>query len=234
MYPFYFDATMIVVIPAIILVIWAQFKVKSTFSRYQEVNSQMGYTGAQVAVDILHRAGLGHVRVERIAGDLTDHYDPRQQVLRLSDPVYAGRSIAALGVAAHETGHAMQHAENYTPLGIRNSIVPVANFGSQLGLPLALFGFFFFRSPSIILIGVLMYLAAVIFQMITLPVEFNASSRAMAILESGGYLNRNELGAARKVLDAAAWTYVAAALMALAQLARLLLMFAGARNNDDR
>lgn len=234
MYYPYFDMTMVFLIPAFILVLWAQFKVKSTFAKYLQIENSRGFTGAQVARDILDKAGLNHVRVERVAGELTDHYDPRAQVLRLSEQVYGSRSIAALGVAAHESGHALQHADYYAPLTIRNSIVPVANFGTQLGMPLAVFGFFFFRSPNIILIGIILYVAAVAFQLITLPVEFNASSRAITVLETGGYLSRNEIQPARKVLSAAAWTYVAAALMALAQLFRLLVMLGMARRDDDR
>lgn len=229
-----FDVTMIFLIPAIILVIWAQFKVKSTYSKYMQVENSRGLTGAEVARDILDKAGLNHVRVERVAGELTDHYDPRAQVLRLSDTVYGSRSLAALGVAAHESGHAMQHAEYYTPLTVRNSIVPAANFGTQWGIPLAVIGFMFFRSSNMILIGIILYLAAVIFQFVTLPVEFNASSRAITVLETGGYLSRNEIQPARKVLSAAAWTYVAATLMALAQLLRLVFMLAMTRRDDDR
>ncbi|AZR72964.1 peptidase [Anoxybacter fermentans] len=230
-YPIY-DSTWIIVLPAIILVMWAQYKVKSTFYQYLQVPNRRGYTGAQVARDILDRAGLHHVRVERISGELTDHYDPRSEVVRLSPQVYDGCSLASLGVAAHETGHALQHAENYVPLGFRNAIFPIANIGSRWGLPLALFGFIFFRSPDIILLGVLLYAGAVLFQIATLPVEFNASSRAMAILESGGYLSQDELKPTRKVLNAAALTYVAAALAAIAQLIRLLALFGMSRREE--
>ena len=232
MYFPYFDSTMIIVLPALLIVMWAQFKVKSTFAHYLKIPGRKGFSGADVARSILNHEGLHNVRVERIAGQLTDHYDPREQVVRLSPEVHDGRSIAAVGVAAHETGHAIQHAKQYAPLGIRNAIFPVANIGSRWGLPLALFGFFFFRNPEIILIGILFYAGAVIFQLVTLPVEFNASSRAMAILESGGYLERDELSPTRKVLNAAALTYVAAALVALAQLFRLLALFGMTRDRE--
>lgn len=229
-YPF-FDPTMIFVLPALLFAMWAQMKVKTTFAKYLRIANAAGYTGAEVARDILLRKGL-NVRVERIGGDLSDHYDPKANVVRLSPQVHDGRSLAALGVAAHECGHAIQHAEGYALLGLRNAIVPVANIGSRWGLPLAIFGFFFFRSPELILLGILFYAGAVVFQLATLPVELNASSRAMAILETGGYLGRNELQPARKVLNAAAWTYVAAAAAAIAQLLRLLALFGIANDRD--
>lgn len=230
-YP-YFDPTYILLLPAILLALWAQFKVKSTFEHFSQVGNIRNYTGAQVARDILNRAGLDHIRIERIAGDLTDHYDPREQVVRLSSRVHDSTSLAAVGVAAHETGHALQHAEHYAPLGVRNSIVPVANIGSHLGLPLAVFGFFF-GSPNLILLGILLFSAAVLFQLVTLPVEFNASSRAMGILETGGFLNRDELGSTKKVLTAAALTYVAATIVAIAHLLRLLVLFGMSNRRDD-
>lgn len=229
-FPFY-DSTMILVLPAILFAMWAQMKVKTTFSKYLRVANAAGYTGAEVARDIILRKGL-NVRVERTGGQLSDHYDPKAKVVRLSPEVHDGRSLASLGVAAHEVGHAIQHAEGYAPLGLRNAIFPVANIGSRWGLPLALFGFFFFRSSEMILLGILFYVGAVIFQVATLPVELNASSRAMAILETGGYLGRNELQPTRKVLNAAAWTYVAAAVAAIAQLLRLLALFGIANDRD--
>lgn len=228
----YFDPTMIIVFPAILLALWAQFKVKSTFDHYSRIGNIRNYTGAQVARDILNRAGLHHIRIERIAGNLTDHYDPREQVVRLSSNVHDSTSLAAVGVAAHETGHALQHAEHYAPLGVRNSIVPVANIGSQVGLPLAVFGFFF-GSENLILLGILLFSAAVLFQLVTLPVEFNASSRAMEILETGGFLGRDELGSTRKVLTAAALTYVAATIVAIAHLLRLLILYGMSNRRDD-
>lgn len=228
-FPFY-DPTIIIVLPAILIAMWAQFKVKSTFQHYLRIPAKNGFTGADVARDILRSQGLTGVRVERIRGQLTDHYDPRDRVVRLSPEVHDGRSVASLGVAAHETGHAIQHAESYAPLGIRNAIFPIANIGSRWGLPLALLGFFF--NENLILLGILFYAGAVLFQLVTLPVEFNASSRAMAILEGGSYLADNELAPTKKVLNAAALTYVAAALAAIAQLIRLLALFGMARNRD--
>ena len=222
-FPFY-DPTIIIVIPAIILAFYAQSKVQGTFQKYLKVNASRGYTGAQVARELLQREGLAGVRVEQVQGNLTDHYDPRQHVIRLSTPVYSGRSLAALGVAAHETGHAIQHATQYAPLNIRHSLVPVANIGSQLGLPLAIFGFFFFGSELLLHTGIVLFTGAVLFQVVTLPVEFNASSRAMALLEQGGYLQGNEVQGAKKVLNAAALTYVAAALVSILHLVRLLAL----------
>ena len=223
-FPFY-DFSIVIIIPALLVVFWAQAKVKSTFNKYLKVRNKNGYTGAQVARDILNKNGLGDIDVVQTKGELSDHYDPKQKVVRLSSEVYNGQSIASVGVAAHETGHAIQHDTNYAPLGFRNAIFPIANFGSRLGLPLALFGFFFFRSQNIILIGIVLYIAAVLFQVATLPVEFNASSRAMSILEEGGYLQSDEIKPTKKVLNAAALTYVAATLAAIAQLIRLLVLF---------
>ncbi len=232
MYFPFFDPTMIIVLPAILIAMWAQAKVQSTFNHYLQIPNKNGYTGEQVARGILDSKGLHNVRVEKIGGRLTDHYDPRDQVVRLSSEVYSGRSLASVGVAAHETGHAIQHADSYAPLGFRNAIFPIANIGSRWGLPLALFGFFFFRSSQLLLLGILFYAGAVLFQLVTLPVEFNASSRALAILEGGGYLSRDEIGASRKVLNAAALTYVAAALAAISQLIRLLALFGMSRDRD--
>lgn len=231
-FPFY-DATMIVVLPAILLAMYAQAKVQGTFQRYLNVYAANGLTGAQVAHQLLRQKGLDAVRVETVAGNLTDHYDPRSQVVRLSQQVYGGRSLAAIGVAAHETGHAIQHATGYLPLNIRHSLVPVANIGSQLGLPLALFGLFFFRSEFLVQLGIMLFAGAVLFQVVTLPVEFNASSRALLMLEQGGYLSGNEIGGAKKVLNAAALTYVAATLVAVMHLFRLLLL-SGAFNRQRR
>jgi Zn-dependent membrane protease YugP len=223
MFPFY-DATMIIVFPAIILAMYAQAKVQSTFQRYLHVYATSGLTGAEVAQQLLRREGLDGVRVEMVAGHLSDHYDPRKQAVRLSQQVYNGRSLAALGVAAHETGHAMQHATQYLPLNIRHSLVPIANIGSQLGLPLALLGFFFLRNEFLLQLGIILFAGAVLFQIVTLPVEFNASSRALAMLEQGAYLSRSEVNGAKQVLSAAALTYVAATLVAIMHLVRLLLL----------
>lgn len=222
MFPFFFDPTMVLVIPGFILALWAQFKVKHTFSKYSEYSARNGMTADQVARDILRRRGVA-VDVEHVSGDLSDHYDPRDRTLRLSDSTYGSRSIAALGVAAHEAGHAFQHAHGYFPLTLRSNIVPVANFGSWLGMPLFFIGFFF-QSGIMVQLGILLFSFAVLFGLITLPVEFNASSRAIAILRDGGYLTEEEIPAARKVLNAAAWTYVASALVAVLHLLRLLII----------
>ncbi|RKD34363.1 zinc metallopeptidase [Thermohalobacter berrensis] len=228
MYPFFwFDPTMILLLPAIIFAMYAQGKVTSTFRRYLRVGSRSGYTGAQAARNILDRNGLHDVRIEMIGGNLTDHYDPRSKVLRLSRNVYNGTSIASIGVAAHEAGHAIQHAKGYYPLILRNNIAPIASFSSRfvwflifagLFIPgIEIFGF------NLLHLGILLYLAVIAFHVVTLPVEFNASNRAIAQLEAG-ILSREEIRPAKKVLNAAALTYVAATLTAIAQLMRLILI----------
>ncbi|MCL4515249.1 MAG: zinc metallopeptidase [Firmicutes bacterium] len=221
-----FDPTYILLIPALIFAFYAQSKVNSTFHRYLQVRSRSGYTGAQVARELLARNGAENVHVEEIGGHLADHYDPRDQVIKLSPEVYESSSLAALGVAAHETGHALQHAEHYAPLGIRNNLFPVANIGSTLAFPLFFIGFLFPRGAGGVLmdLGILLFLGALLFQVITLPVEYNASRRAMAMLEAGGYIARDEVGDTRRVLSAAAMTYVAATAMAALQLVRLLFL----------
>ncbi len=211
----------IILIPAILFALYAQTKVKSTFNKYLKVHNKSGYTGAQIARMILDRNGLHDIRIEHIAGSLTDHYDPRTRVLRLSTPVHNGTSVASAGVAAHEVGHAIQHATGYFPLMLRNNLAPVANFGARFVWVLVFAGFFF--NSILIEIGILLYLAVVAFQIVTLPVEFNASSRALAQLE-GGIVSREEIGPAKKVLNAAALTYVAATLVGIAQLIRLILL----------
>jgi Zn-dependent membrane protease YugP len=219
-------------IAAFIFSIYAQIKVSSTFRKYSEVPSTSSRTGAQVARELLDHNNLSYVPVELIDGNLTDHYDPRSRVMRLSSEVYHGHSLAALGVAAHETGHAVQHAQEYIPLNMRNTFFPVANIGSTLAFPLFLIGFFFNGRTSLFFmdLGIILFTAAVVFQILTLPVEFNASSRALTMLEDGGYLMRgSELNGARKVLSAAAMTYLAATAMALIQLLRLILL----RNERD-
>lgn len=221
MFPF-FDPTIVLVIPGFLLAVWAQLKVKRTFSKFSEYGSRSGMTSEQIARDILRRAGLT-VAVEHVPGDLSDHYDPRDRTLRLSDSTFGSGSLAAIGVAAHEAGHALQHAEAYVPLTLRSNIVPVANFGSWLGMPLFFIGFIF-QSGVMLQLGVLFFSFAVLFGLITLPVEFNASSRAIRLLREGGYLTEVEIPAARKVLNAAAWTYVASALVAVLQLLRLLIL----------
>lgn len=211
----------IILIPAILFAMYAQAKVKSTFNKYLRIQNKSGYTGAEIARMILDRNGLHDVAIEHIGGSLTDHYDPRKKVLRLSTPVYNGRSVASAGVAAHEVGHAIQHAKGYFPLILRNNIAPVANFGARFVWILVFAGFLF--NSVLIQVGILLYLAVVAFQVVTLPVEFNASSRALAQLE-GGIITRDEINPAKKVLNAAALTYVAATLVGIAQLIRLILL----------
>ena len=223
MYYPYFDSTMIVLIPAIILAMYAQSKVKSTYEKYVRIASQKGYTGAEAARAILDRNGLTDVRIEHIRGTLSDHYDPRTRVLRLSDMVYRGNSISSSAIAAHEVGHAIQHARDYAPLRFRNAIVPVVNFASNLSWLFILAGLFL-SFTGLIDIGIILFTGSVVFQIVTLPVEFNASSRELDELESVGVLTREEIPHSKKVLDAAALTYVAATATAVAQLVRLLLL----------
>ncbi len=218
-----FDSTMILLVPALILSIYAQYKVKSAFTAMSKVRSASGLTGAQAAKSLLQRNGINDVIVEEVKGNLTDHYDSRSKKLRLSTDVYHSTSLAALGVAAHETGHAIQHHTAYTPLNIRQSIFPVANIGSSLGIPLFFIGWIMSFRP-LLDIGIIVFAGAVLFHLVTLPVEFNASSRALAQLSNGGYLRQEEISGARKVLNAAALTYIAAAAMAILQLLRLVLL----------
>lgn len=215
--------TFLALIPALVLTLWAQFKVQSTFRKWSQVPAGRGMSGAQVALAILQGAGLDDVRVERVGGHLSDHYDPRTKVLRLSDSTYASPSVAAIGVAAHEAGHAIQHDVGYIPLTMRGFFVPVANIGSMGGPWLFLIGLIF-RSPAMQNLGILLFGLAVVFYLITLPVEFDASNRALSVLQGGGYLGATELQGARAVLWAAAMTYIAAAAMAVSQLIRLLLL----------
>lgn len=218
---------MILLLLAIALTIYAQTKIQSTYSRYSKVHNRRGYTGAQTATQLLMDAGIYDVRVERVAGNLTDHYDPTHKVLRLSEGVYDSDSIAALGVAAHETGHAIQHDVGYVPLTLRSLMVPVTNISSRLAMPLILIGLLFSsRSYSpLITLGILLFAVAVLFSFVTLPVEFNASKRALDLLESKNFLDSDEIVGARSVLSAAALTYVASAAVALAQLLRLMAIF---------
>lgn len=220
---FFSPTELILIIVGSIITLWAQMRVKTTFAHYNKIRSRTGRTAAQVARDILRSNQVYDVEVEETSGTLTDHYDPKSKKLRLSTDIYRSASVAALGVAAHEAGHAIQHHAGYAPLHFRNGIFPVAHLGSQLAFPLFLAGFFF-RSGFMMDIGIWLFLGAVIFQLITLPVEFNASSRALIQLESGGYLERDEIGAARKVLSAAALTYVAATAVAVMHLVRLLIL----------
>lgn len=228
---YYFDPTYILIVIAALLSLVASGLVQSTFSKYSRYMSASGMTGAQAAQRILNNAGIYDVSVQHISGNLTDHYDPSSKTLRLSDTVYGSRSVAAVGVAAHECGHAIQHAKNYAPLSIRGSLVPVANLGSTLSWPMILIGVFAGWNQVLIEIGILLFCAAVLFQLVTLPVEINASRRALKRLEEDGILGEEELGMTKKVLGAAALTYVAAAAGAVLQLLRLIILF-GDRKDD--
>ena len=233
-YPhFYFDPTYVLVLIGVIICMVASAKMNSTFSKYSRVRSRSGLTGREAAEMVLQSMGIYDVRVERVSGNLTDHYDPRSKVLRLSDSTYNSPSVAAIGVAAHECGHAMQHARGYAPLSLRSALVPIANFGSTIAWPLILLGFLFTGETSAMFlkIGVLAFSLAVLFQLVTLPVEFNASRRAMQVLGSNGMLYQDELSATKKVLTAAALTYVASAASAILQLLRIILL-TGRRRND--
>ena len=228
MYPM-MDWTMIVLLPAILLTVWAQSRVKSTFEQYSRVRSRQGITGREAARAILTSYGLGSMPIKQIAGQLTDHYDPSTRSLSLSEPVYDSTSIAAIGVAAHEVGHAVQHAQNYFPLKFRNAIVPVVNLTSGASWPLFLVGLMAGNS-RIMNIGILLFLGVIVFHLVTLPVELDASLRALAVLSSNGMMDRDEVSGARKVLGAAAMTYLAAALQAVLSLVRLILL----RNSRSR
>ena len=211
------------VIPALLLALYAQWKVKSTYEKYSQVACSRGYTGAQVARYILDDYRLQNISVEPTPGELTDHYDPRTQKLCLSQGIYDGNSVAAIGVAAHEAGHAIQDAKAYAPLKIRNGLVPVTNFGTTLAFPLFILGMFA-GMPQLMDIGIILFSLAVIFSVITLPVEFNASARAIRVLADGNFLSAQELPLAKAVLNAAALTYVAATAMAVLNLVRLLML----------
>lgn len=228
-YGYYFDPTYILVLIGAVLCMWASFRVNSTFKKYNRVRSRSGMTGAQAAAELLQRNGIYDVQIEHVSGNLTDHYDPRAKVLRLSDATYSATSVAAIGVAAHECGHAIQHNEEYLPLKIRSAIVPFANFGCKFGVPIILLGLFF--GQFFIQLGIWVFALSVLFQIVTLPVEFNASNRAVAMLENYGILDGEENGQCKKVLRAAALTYVAAAASSILQLLRLVLLF-GNRRDD--
>lgn len=212
----------VLVVPMVILSLIASAKVKSSFNKYSKVLSQRNITGSQAAFEILRYYGITDVKIERVSGNLTDHFDPRTNVIRLSDNVYNSTSVAAIGVACHEAGHAAQYAQNYAPIKIRNTVLPVANLGSKLGVPLAIFGLLLGFEP-LAYAGVIFFSFAVIFQLITLPVEFNASNRAIQVIGEADILNENEKAGAKKVLSAAAMTYVAALAVSIANLLRLIL-----------
>ncbi|NLL72213.1 MAG: zinc metallopeptidase [Clostridiales bacterium] len=230
-YSYYFDPTYILVFIGVILSLAASARVKSTFGKYSRVRSASGLSGAEAAERILHRNGIFDVKIEHVQGQLTDHYDPRKKVLRLSDSVYGSNSIAAIGVAAHECGHAIQDQRSYTPLKIRSALVPVVNFGSTISWPLILIGLLLTGSQTLIDIGIILFSTAVVFQLVTLPVEFNASRRAIENLGGAGILYGDEINHSKKVLTAAALTYVAAAAATILQLLRLIILFGGRRRD---
>ncbi|MBQ3104803.1 MAG: zinc metallopeptidase [Lachnospiraceae bacterium] len=230
-YGYYMDWTYLLVLAGAILSLIASARVNSTFQKYARVRSMSGMTAAEVARRILDRNGLSNIPVEHVSGTLSDHYDPGRRVLRLSDSTYHSPSVAAIGVAAHECGHALQHKEAYRPLQIRNAIVPAANIGSRMGIPILLLGLLLGGGSFLVNVGIWVFSLAVLFQIITLPVEFNASRRALVMLEDYGVLGEQENAKAKKVLSAAAMTYVAAAAASVLQLLRLVLLFG--RRNDD-
>ena len=235
MYPmFYFDPSYVLILIGLLLSMAASAKVNSTYARYARVGARCGMTGAEAAKRLLNSQGIYDVTVRRVPGKLTDHYDPRNKTVNLSESVYGSTSIAAIGVAAHECGHAMQDAGGYVPLRVRGALVPVANFGAQISWPLILIGLLFSSGSSSMLItlGILMFSLSVMFQLVTLPVEFNASSRAVNLLDRTGILAGQEVGQTRQVLSAAALTYVAAAAASILQLFRLLYLFGGNRRRD--
>ena len=226
---FYFDWTMLLALPGLLLGLWAQMKVKSSFAKYSQVYSRRGIRAEDVSRDLLSRSGNHNVTISGVSGSLTDHYDPASNTLRLSQDVMGNPSIAAIGVAAHECGHAMQQHDGYMPLKLRTAIVPVVNIGSNLYFPIFMAGILFSWEP-LINVGILCFALSLLFSLVTLPVEFNASNRAIAMLREGGYLAEDELDGARKVLNAAAMTYVAAVVSSALQLLRLLLI---ARSHRD-
>lgn len=231
---YYWDPTYILVVIGAVICMIASARVKGTFNKYSQLRSMSGMNGAQVAQRVLQAAGIYDVQVRHVSGSLTDHYDPRTKTVNLSDPVYNATSVAALGVAAHECGHAIQHAKNYAPLSIRSALVPIANFGSMLAWPVILIGLLFnTRSSGLIIdIGILLFSAAVLFQLVTLPVEFDASRRALVMLRTQGILADDELKYTRRVLKSAALTYVASVAAAILQLLRIILITNGRRRDD--
>ena len=232
-----FDWTyLVLVLPCILLSLWASSNVNSTFKKYSRQYSSRGLTGAEAAQRVLMANGVRGVRIDRVSGNLTDHYDPKTNVIRLSDSVYSNTSTAAIGVACHEAGHAVQYAENYGPIKVRAAIIPLTNFGSKIAMPLILAGilmtFLGSFSDTLVYLGVAAFGMSLVFQIVTLPVEFNASRRAMQAIEASNLLTAEEQRGARKTLKAAALTYVAATAVALAQLLRLIVLFGGRRRDD--
>ncbi len=228
---FYFDPTYIILLPTLLFALWAQFNVNGTFNKYSKINTRSNMTGYDAARKILDANGLHHVKIEHISGHLSDHFDPKSNVIRLSDSVYSSTSVAAVGVAAHEAGHAVQYATGYSPMKLRAAIIPITNFGSTLALPIFMIGLIF-SMFELAMVGVALFSLTAVFQAVTLPVEFNASGRALDALRSDGRLSGDEIKASRKVLRAAALTYVAALASSLAQILRLLLIVGRGRRND--
>lgn len=232
-YGYGLDPTMILVLIGVVITLWAQWRVNSAFSKYSRIRSRTGMTGAEAAQRLLQSQGIYDVRVQRVGGSLTDHYDPRTKTVNLSDDVFNVSSVAAIGVAAHECGHAIQDNVGYVPLRIRGNLVPVANIGSRLSWPLILIGLLISGLGSpLVEIGIIMFSLAVLFQLVTLPVEFDASARAVRLLDAEGILAGDEVSGTRKVLHAAALTYVAAAATSILQLLRLVILFGGRRRDD--
>lgn len=229
--PYFFDYYYIIlIIPALLFGLWAQFRVKSAYARYSKVQNVNGMTGADAARYVLEQNGVYDISINRIAGNLTDNYNPTNKTINLSDGVYSSTSVAAVGIAAHEAGHAVQHAVGYFPIKLREAIIPVTQVGSTLYLPIILLGMFF-NSYSTITVGIILFASITVFQFVTLPEEFNASNRAIETIENGNLLYGDELSGARSVLKAAALTYVAALVSSMAQLLRLVLMFGGRRRD---
>jgi len=223
MFPFFFDPTMIIIIPALMLAGYAQYKVKHTFNKFDEIQIDSNISGAEAARKILLNNNLQNVEIKKSDGKLSDHYDPKNKTLNLSSEVYNNNTVSAVGVAAHEVGHAIQDKESYKPLSLRASLVPAANIGSSFGMPLAIFGFFI-RADFLIMTGFVLFSAAFLFHLVTLPVEFNASNRAISSLKSTNLLTDKEIKGVKKVLKAAAFTYVATTLVALANMLRILIL----------
>lgn len=227
---FFWDPTMIIILPGLIIAMIAQFRVQAAYQKYSRVPSQNGTAGVDVARRLLEEQGIYDVKVEMTRGQLTDHYDPRSKVIRLSPGIYQGSSLASLAIAAHETGHAIQHNEGYLPLNLRSAIAPAVQFASSAAIPIFFIGLFF--SYTLTKVGIYLFAAVVLFQLITLPVEFNASSRALVALETNGFITRDEYSGTRQVLSAAALTYVAAVVTSLLQLVRLMAIAGVGRRND--
>ena len=227
---FFYDPTIIILIPVLIIAMYAQYKVKSTFNKYSKISTNVNMSAADIVRKLLEENGINDVSVQRIKGKLTDHYDPSKKVLNLSENIYNSNSVAAIGVAAHEAGHAIQDDKGYKPLKLRANLVPAASIGSSWGLPMAIIGFFL-QTQFLIALGFIMFFGAFVFHLVTLPVEFNASTRALTMLKNNNILNTSELKGAKKVLRAAAFTYVSATLVALANLVRIVLLFGMGRND---